>query len=463
MTRRLTWLFAATTGVAVANLYYVQPLLALIGRDLHTTASATGLLVTATQVGYVLGILLIVPRGDTRARHRLIPTVMTLSAGALALCAAAPSFPALTVSLLLVGLTTVSGQIIIALAGDLADDGQRGRVVGTVGSGLLVGILGARIVGGLIAELAGWRVTFAAAAGLTLATAAAQWRYAPRARRRSASVPYRALLRSVVTIAARTRGLGSIMLLGALTMFVFTLFWTSITFLLSEAPFRYGSFAIGLFGLAGLVGAVAAQGGGRLHDHGHDLAGTIVAWLVVLVAFGVFALGGHSLVLLLVGTVLFDLAIQTQRILNQSQAFALAPNSRSRVNSAYIAGNFMGAACGSLLATTLWAIDRWPAVTSVGACAALVALAICTTRALTGAATGGPRWKRYTVPQTRPATRQGRPRVQAASDPVSRIHPTFVASACSSVGTSAPRNSGAHDDTTGHLAVDSRVSEDSPR
>jgi predicted MFS family arabinose efflux permease len=434
MTQRLTWLFAATTGVAVANLYYVQPLLALIGRDLHTTASATGLLVTATQVGYVLGILLIVPLGDTRARHRLIPTVMTLSAGALALSAAAPSFPALTVGLLLVGLTTVSGQIIIAFAGDLADDGQRGRVVGTVVSGLLVGILGARIVGGLIAELAGWRVTFAAAAALTLATAGAQWRYAPQAPRRSASVPYRALLRSVVTIAARTRGLGSIMLLGALTMFVFTLFWTSITFLLSEAPFRYGSFAIGLFGLAGLAVAAAAQGGGRLHDHGHDLAGTIVAWLVVLAAFGVFALGGRSLVLLLVGTVLFDLAIQTQRILNQSQAFALAPNSRSRVNTAYIAGNFMGAACGSLLATALWAIDRWPAVTIAGACTALVALAICTTRAFTVAASGG-----------------------------RKTHPTFVASACSGVGARAPRSSGTRDDIAGHLAADSRVSKDPQR
>jgi predicted MFS family arabinose efflux permease len=383
MTRRLALLFAATTGVAVANLYYVQPLLALIGGDLHTPSSATGLLVTATQVGYVLGILLIVPLGDARARHRLIPTMMALSAGALVLCAAAPSFPALTVGLLLVGLTTVSGQLITAFAGDLADDRQLGRVVGTVVSGLLVGILGARILGGLIAELAGWRVTFAAASALTLVTAAAQWRYAPRVPRRSPTVPYRTLLRSVVTIAARTRGVGSIMLLGALTMFVFTLFWTSLTFLLSAAPFRYGPFAIGLFGLAGLFGAAAAQGGGRLHDQSHDLAGTIVAWLLVLVAFGFCALGGHSLAWLLAGTVLFDLAIQTQRILNQSQAFALAPKSRSRVNTAYIAGNFTGAACGSLLATALWAVDRWPAVTSTGAGTAVVALATCALRART--------------------------------------------------------------------------------
>jgi predicted MFS family arabinose efflux permease len=153
--------------------------------------------------------------------------------------------------------------------------------------------------------------------------------------------------------------------------------------MLSAAPFHYGSFAIGLFGLAGLLGAAAAQGGGRLHDRGHDLAGTIVAWLLVLVAFGFCALGGHSLVWLLLGTVMFDLAIQTQRILNQSQAFALAPNSRSRVNTAYIAGNFMGGACGSLLATALWAVGRWPAVTSTGACTAFVALAVCAMRART--------------------------------------------------------------------------------
>jgi predicted MFS family arabinose efflux permease len=216
-------------------------------------------------------------------------------------------------------------------------------VVGTVVSGLLLGILGARILGGLVAELEGWRV---------------------------------------------------IMLVGALTMFVFTLFWTSLTFLLSAAPCHYGSFAIGLFGLAGLLGAAAAQGGGRLHDRGHDHAGTIVAWLLVLVAFGFCALGGHSLIWLLLGTVLFDLAIQTQRILNQSQAFALAPSSRSRVNTAYIAGDFIGAACGSLLATALWALDRWPAITSAGACTALVALAISALRAL-------PRRRARPAPATR--------------------------------------------------------------
>ncbi len=165
-------------------------------------------------------------------------------------------------------------------------------------------------------------------------------------------------------------------------MFVFTLFWTSLTFLLSAAPFRYGPFAIGLFGLAGLFGAVAAQGGGRLHDNSHDLAGTIGAWLLVLVAFALCALGGHSLLWLLAGTVLFDLAIQTQRILNQSQAFALAPNSRSRINTVYIAGNFVGAACGSLLATALWTADGWPGVTSTGAGTAILALTICAVRAL---------------------------------------------------------------------------------
>ncbi len=152
--------------------------------------------------------------------------------------------------------------------------------------------------------------------------------------------------------------------------------------LLSAAPFRYGPFAIGLFGLAGLFGAVAAQGGGRLHDNSHDLAGTIGAWLLVLVAFALCALGGHSLLWLLAGTVLFDLAIQTQRILNQSQAFALAPNSRSRINTVYIAGNFVGAACGSLLATALWTADGWPGVTSTGAGTAILALTICAVRAL---------------------------------------------------------------------------------
>ena len=198
---------------------------------------------------------------------------------------------------------------------------------------------------------------------------------------KSPTVPYRTLLRSVVTIAARTRGVGSIMLLGALTMFVFTLFWTSLTFLLSAAPFATDPSQSACSGSPGSsVPQRPKEAEGcttkAMTSPGRSSPGYSCSWLSGSVPLAAIRSW------LLAGTVLFDLAIQTQRIFNQSQAFALAPNSRSRVNTAYIAGNFTGAACGSLLATALWAVDRWPAVTSTGAGTAVVALAICAVGAL---------------------------------------------------------------------------------
>ena len=157
MTRTLTLLFAVAGGAAVGNLYYVQPLLAVIATSLHVSSATAGLLVTATQVGYAVGIAAIVPLGDVRNRRRLVPLMMSVSALALALCAAAPTFAVLAVAMVLVGVTTVSGQILTPFAGDLTDDSDRGRVLGIVVSGLLTGILGARIIGGLIAGAAGWR------------------------------------------------------------------------------------------------------------------------------------------------------------------------------------------------------------------------------------------------------------------------------------------------------------------
>src|SRR4051794_34477166 len=164
MTRGLTLLFAVAGGAAVANLYWSQPLLDLIARDLHASAAAAGWLVTATQIGYAAGILLIVPLGDVLDRHRLIPMMMLAAAAALVLCAVAPSFPVLLVALAAVGVTTVSGQILTPLAGDLADDQTRGRVVGTVVSGILIGILLSRTISGLVAEPAGWRAIYVLAA-----------------------------------------------------------------------------------------------------------------------------------------------------------------------------------------------------------------------------------------------------------------------------------------------------------
>jgi predicted MFS family arabinose efflux permease len=235
MTRGRTLLFAVAGGAAVGNLYWAQPLLGTIGADLGVRQGATGLLITVTQVGYALGVFFIVPLGDRVDRRRVVPLVMLLSAVALAASAAAPTFPLLLVALTLVGLTTVAGQMLTPLAGDLASDAERGKVLGTVASGLILGILVSRTVSGLLADALGWRAVFAVAAGLLVVLAVAMARSIPRLPRR-ASAPYGRLLWSVMTAVARGRQVRVTMVIGAAAMSVFTVFWTGLTFLLAAAP-----------------------------------------------------------------------------------------------------------------------------------------------------------------------------------------------------------------------------------
>jgi predicted MFS family arabinose efflux permease len=373
MTRTLTLLFAVAGGAAVGNLYYVQPLLAVIATSLHVSSATAGLLVTATQVGYATGIVLVVPLGDVRNRRRLIPLVMGASALSLVLCAVAPSFAVLAVAMVLVGVTTVSGQILTPFAGDLTDDSDRGRVLGIVVSGLLTGILGARIIGGLIAGVAGWRSVFAIAAGIMVVLAALLGRLAPTLPPKTTAA-YGSLLRSVVTLVRHEARLRILMVFGMISMATFTLFWTALTFLLSDRHYHYSTTVIGLFGLAGLVGTLAAQGAGRLHDKGWSNAATGVSWVVTVLAYVFCELGRISLGWLLVGVVVLDVGTQAQRILNQTRAFALSDEARSRVNTAYVAGNFVGAALGSLAASLLWSVGGWTAVTVTGGVLSLLAL-----------------------------------------------------------------------------------------
>jgi predicted MFS family arabinose efflux permease len=373
MTRTLTLLFAVAGGAAVGNLYYVQPLLAVIAASLHVSSATAGLLVTATQVGYATGIVLIVPLGDVRNRRRLIPLMMGASAVSLALCALAPSFAVLAVAMVLVGVTTVSGQILTPFAGDLTDDSDRGRVLGIVVSGLLTGILGARILGGLIAGVAGWRSVFAIAAGLMVVLAGLLWRLAPTLPPKTAA-GYGSLLRSVAVLVRHEARLRILMALGLVSMGTFTLFWTALTLLLSDRHYHYSTTVIGLFGLAGLVGTLAAQGAGRLHDRGWSNAATGVSWVITVLAWVFSELGRVSLGWLLAGVVVLDVGTQAQRILNQTRAFALSDEARSRVNTAYIAGNFVGAALGSLAASLLWSVGGWTAVTVTGGVLSLLAL-----------------------------------------------------------------------------------------
>jgi predicted MFS family arabinose efflux permease len=373
MTRPLTLLFAVAGGAAVGNLYYVQPLLAVIAASLHVSSATAGLLVTATQVGYACGIALIVPLGDVRDRRRLIPLMMLASAASLTLCAVAPSFAVIAVAMVLVGVTTVSGQIFAPFAGDLTAERDRGRVLAIVFSGVQIGILGARIVGGLIAGAVGWRPVFAIAAGIMVVLAALTWWLAPTLPPKT-TAGYGALLRSVAVLVRTKAQLRILMVFGLISMAAFTLFWTALTLLLSDQHYRYSPAVIGLFGLVGLAGTLAAQGAGRLHDRGWSNAATGASWAVITLAWLLSLFGRLSLGWLLAGVLVLDVGIQAQRILNQTRAFALSDEARSRINTAYVVGNFVGAAVGSLAASLLWSVGGWTAVTAAGGGLSLLAL-----------------------------------------------------------------------------------------
>ncbi|ROQ41578.1 putative MFS family arabinose efflux permease [Frondihabitans sp. PhB188] len=375
MNRRLTLLFAIAGGAAVGNLYWSQPLLDFIADDLKTDTSSAGLLVTATQIGYALGVLLFVPLGDVVNRRILVPIALLCATAALLASALAPTFAVLLVTLALVGLTTVSGQILVPLAGDLADDSSRGRVVGAVVSGILIGILVSRTVSGLIAGAAGWRAIYVVAAALALVLAVLLYFAIPRLEPRTA-MRYPALIASVFSIVRRERAVRWHLVLGGISFAVFTMFWTSLTFLLSAPPFSFGVTAIGLFGLVGLAGAAAAQRAGRLSDRGLAMPTIGVTWALVLVSFVVAGLAADSVVGIVVAIVVLDVAIQGHNITVQSRMFLIDPAARSRLNTAFVTNNFICGAIGSGLATLLWAHGGWTAVTLGGAVLCGVALTV---------------------------------------------------------------------------------------
>ncbi|MFI1034500.1 MFS transporter [Streptomyces sp. NPDC020951] len=375
MSRGLTLLFAIAGGTAVANLYWAQPLLDFIGRDLHASIASAGWLVTATQIGYAAGALLLVPLGDVLDRRRFIPGMMLCTALALIACALAPSIGVLLAAATLLGLTTVSGQLLTPLAGDLADDTDRGRVVGTVVSGLLIGILTSRTISGLIADAAGWRAIYFAAAAVSVAFALLLRRAIPPLAPK-VHLPYPQLLTSVWQVIRQERAVRWTLFLGGTAFGVFTMFWTALTFLLSAQPFSYSVSAIGLFGLIGLAGALAARHAGRLHDRGRSMPATGWGWAAIAASFAVATFAGRSVAGIIAVVVLLDIAVQGVNILNQTRLFAVAPQARSRLNTAFVTCNFLGGAVGSAAASALWAVGGWKAVTLTGAGLACVGLLV---------------------------------------------------------------------------------------
>ncbi len=373
VSRGLVLLLATACGTAAANLYYAQPLLHTLAVAFGVSNATAGLLITISQLGYVVGLALLVPLGDLHERRGLISGTMLVTAAALALSAVAPAFAVLGAALAVVGVTSVVAQIIVPMSSSLSAEHERGSVVGTVMSGLLIGILLARTVSGLIAAAFGWRVVFWFAAAAMVLLAATLRRKLPKVPP-TTELSYGELLRSVASLVRGEPILRQRMMVGALTFGCFSTLWTSLAFLLSGPPYGYGNGVIGLFGLVGVVGALAASGAGRLADRGHNGRATTVTALIMLASWGVLALGKTSLVALIIGIALLDLGVQGLHISNQSAIYALRPEARSRLTTAYMVAYFLGGAALSAISAALYGAAGWGGICLLGAATALLAL-----------------------------------------------------------------------------------------
>ena len=376
LSRAMTLLFAVSCGAVIGNIYYSQPLLAVIAQGFGQPAASLGFVVTLTQLGYACGLLLLVPLGDVWDRRRLIVTLLGSSALALLAVALSPGLAWFAAACVALGLCTCAAQLLVPFAASLAAERERGRVVGTVMSGLLLGILLARTFAGLVAQLGGWRLVYWLAAAVVLLFTVILARALPR----DGSKPplrYRELLGSLLTLARAHPALRLRALYGALAFACFSLFWTGLTFLLSQPPYAYSEAQIGAFGLVGAAGTLAASGAGRLADRGRGGLVTRCCCLGILLAFGLLWLGGQWLAALLAGVLLLDVCVQALHISNQSVIYALAPEARSRITTVYLVSYFLGGALGSGAASLAYAYAGWLGVCLVGAGIACLLLALC--------------------------------------------------------------------------------------
>jgi predicted MFS family arabinose efflux permease len=370
--RKLTLLMAIATGVAVANIYYNQPMLGLMKRDLP--GGLTVLIPTATQIGYALGLFLLVPLGDLVERRRLIMVQFLALAVALLLVALAPTAGLVLAASVIVGLAATVAQQIVPFAAMLAPPDRRGAALGTVMSGLLAGILLSRLLAGFVATHAGWRAMFWLSVPLALGAGAVMAACLPHSRS-DVQLTYKQLIFSLAELWRDFPALRLAAVTQALLFASFSAFWTILALHLEQPDIRLGADAAGLFGVLGLTGIFAAPIAGRFADSRGTRGAILVGGLMVCVSWLVFGLW-TSVAGLICGVVLLDFAIQGCMVSNQTIIFALRPEARSRINTIYMGTMFLGGATGSATAAVAWNTGGWSRVSLFGGALAVLAAAL---------------------------------------------------------------------------------------
>nr|WP_255452367.1 MFS transporter [Sporosarcina sp. ANT_H38] len=367
-------LLAIACGMAVANVYFAHPLLDSIASEFIIEPSTIGIVITITQICYALGLLLLVPLGDLLNQRRVIIGQMLMLVVALVVVGISPTSIVFFIGIAVVGLLATVTQTLVAFASTLAVPAERGRVLGFVTSGLVIGILLARTFAGIIADLGGWRSVYLVSAVLILILAVLLHKELPGTVHKRSSLSYPKLLHSVLMLFVQERILVIRGILALLIFTVFSTFWTSLVLPLSSPPYSFSHTAIGAFGLAGVSGALAAARAGRLADRGLGQLTTGVALVLLMLSWFFINFISYSIVVLVIGIILLDLAVQAVHVTNQSMILTVQPEAGSRLTAAYMFFYSIGSATGSIVSTNIYANYGWEAVCLFGVSVSALAL-----------------------------------------------------------------------------------------
>lgn len=359
LSRTDVMLMAFCTGLIVANIYYCQPLVILVAQEFKVTESHAGMITYLTQAGYALGLFLVVPLGDMFERRKQILIITGLAVASLLLAAMSHSFLLLQIASVLIGASSVVPQLILPMAANLSSNEKRGENIGIITSGLLIGILASRSISGSVGFLWGWRTMYFIAAGICALLMMLM------AKRFPLSLPsfkgtYRELMASMWHYVKTEPVLREASMINFLAFGVLSAFWTTMVLFLANPPFNFQTMQIGLFGIAGAAGALAAPLVGKLSS-GHNPRRNIFIGLVLqLISIVAFYFTGSHLFLFITGIILIDIGQQAIHVTNQTRIYALIPEARNRLNTVFMSVSFVGAAVGSAIGLWLWDQGQWP-------------------------------------------------------------------------------------------------------
>ncbi|MGE6847201.1 MFS transporter [Bacillus tropicus] len=370
-------LLATACGIIVANLYYAQPLIGLISNEIGLSNSSAGLIVTLTQIGYVVGLLFLVPLGDIVENKKLILILLFLSAFALISMVFVKSATLLLIASFFIGLGSVAAQVLVPLVSYLSSENARGRVVGNVMSGLLLGIMLARPISSLVADMWGWNAIFALSATVIIVLAFVLSKVLPT-RKPKAKTNYIALLNSMWQLLRTTPILRRRAIYHACVFGAFSLFWTTVPLLLSSPAFHFSQTAIALYALVGITGAIAAPIGGRLADLGWTRPATGIALTIVIISLllplFIQSSSPFGIAVLVIAAILLDMGVSANLVLSQRLIFSLSPEIRSRLNGLFMAIFFLGGAVGSFIGGWAYALGGWNLTLWIGIAFPTIAL-----------------------------------------------------------------------------------------